>query len=126
METLKYAESVTAKKDHKCDFCGEKIRMGDVYKKSTHKQDGYMYDWKSHQHCEDIATKLNMYDDECDEGLTQDSFQERINDVYFDLMYAIFKVDDVAKYSDVLQQTRYVQFGKKLFYVINHYTNQSK
>ena len=119
METLSYQKERKAKKEHRCSFCGSMIRVGMTYLTSTHKQDGTVYDWKSHTYCDNIADKLNMYDDDCDEGLTQDSFQERISDTYFDLMISKFREDEISKYSDVIQQLRHVIFHNKLMYVIS-------
>ena len=119
METLSYQKEVKAKKEHRCSFCQSMIRVGMTYITSTHKQDGEVYDWKSHTYCDKIADKLNMYDDECDEGLTQDHFQERIHDTYMDLMLSKFPENEINKYSDVIQQLRRVMFHDKLMYVIS-------
>ena len=119
METLSYQKEVKAKKEHRCSFCGSMIREGMTYLTSTHKQDGVVYDWKSHTYCDKIADKLNMYDDECDEGLTQDAFQERIHDTYIDLMLSKFPENEINKYSEVIQQLRRVIFHDKLMYVIS-------
>ena len=121
METLSYQKEVKAKKEHRCSFCNSMIREGMTYITSTHKQDGKVYDWKSHTYCDKIADKLNMYDEECDEGLTQDSFQEHIYHAYLDLMISKFPEDEISKYSDVIQQLRHVNFHDKLMYTIRHY-----
>ena len=120
METLSYAKEVKASKDHKCNFCCEKIAKGESYMNSTHKYDGEIYDWKTHIYCEKIAYRLNMYDD-CDEGLTEDDFQESIHSEYFDIMLSLFEKEDLKKYPDVIQQLRNVRFKDKLSYVIHHY-----
>lgn len=125
METLSYQKEVKAKKEHRCNFCCEKIRQGETYVTSTHKQDGTLYDWKTHKHCSEIASRLKMYDD-CDEGLTEEGFQETIHCEYFDLLVTKFSKEDVTKYSDVIQQLRNVRFKDKLSYVIRYYARLDK
>ena len=125
METISYQKEVKANKEHRCNFCCEKIRQGETYVTSTHKQYGTVYDWKTHKHCSEIASRLKMYDD-CDEGLTEEGFQETIHSEYFDLLVTKFSKEDVTKYSDVIQQLRNVRFKDKLSYVIRHYARLDK
>lgn len=120
METLSYSKEVKAKKEHRCNFCREKIREGENYITSTHKQYGIIYDWKTHKHCFEIAIRLKMYED-CDEGVTEDDFQEIIHCQYFNLILSKFAPEDLKKYSDVIQEFRKVYFKNKLMYVIHHY-----
>ena len=120
METLMYPSETKAKKEHRCDFCAEKILKGDKYIKSTHKQDGDLYDWKTHDYCAELASKMKMYDD-ADEGVTGDMFMEIVGDKHYDLMLAQFTENELQKHSDVLRQLRYVRFREKLHYVIMHY-----
>jgi fructose 1,6-bisphosphatase len=125
MKTISEQKEVKAVKEHRCNLCGSKISIGDTYMTSTHKSDGDIYAWKTHKHCSEIADRLKMYE-ECDEGLTGDDFQETIHGEYFDLMLNKFTKEDVAKYSDVLQQLRNVRFNDKLWYVIRHYNKIDK
>lgn len=125
MKTLSYPREVKANKEHRCNFCCEKIRQGELYITSTHKQDGGIYDWRTHKHCSGIASRLRMYDS-CDEGLTEDGFQETIHSEYFDLLVTKFSKEDVKKYSDVIQELRSVRFKDKLSYVIRHYARLDK
>ena len=125
MKTLSYQKEVKANKEYRCNFCCEKIRQGETYVTSTHKQSGTVYDWKTHKHCSEIASRLKMYDD-CDEGLTEEGFQETIHSEYFDLLVTKFSKEDVTKYSDVIQQLRNVRFKDKLSYVIRHYARLDK
>ena len=120
METLMQPSEIKAKKEHRCDFCAEKILKGDKYIKSTHKDVGYLYDWKTHDYCAELASKMNMYDD-VDEGLTQDMFMENVSDAHYCLLTDRFARDECEKYSDILKQLRYVGFREKLHYVILHY-----
>jgi hypothetical protein len=125
METLSYQEEVKANKEHRCDFCFDKIKKGETYCTSTHKQDGEVYTWKTHKYCSEIASRLKMYDD-CDEGVTADDFQETIHSKYFDLMLGQFSQDDIKKYSIAIQEFRKVYFKNKLMYVIQHYARLDK
>jgi hypothetical protein len=129
IETLLYATETTAAKEHRCDFCCEKIKVGEVYMKSTHKHEGTLYDWKTHKHCAQIATRLKMYDD-ADEGVTGDSFQETIHcvhdDLLIDLLVKIVPKEDILKLRDIIQQLRHVSFRYKLSYVIRHYNKIDK
>ncbi len=120
METLSYHKDIKAKKDHSCNFCGDKISQGESYIKSTHKHDGEIYDWKTHKHCSELADKLKMYDD-ADEGVTQDCFMEIINEAHDDLLIKQLPVDEIQKYTDIIQQLRKVKFRDKLWYVIRYY-----
>ena len=126
METLSYRKEYKAIKTHVCCFCGEKILKGDRYNKSTHKHYGEIYDWKTHLHCDYLADTLNMYDEEDTDGLTGEAFQEYIYSKYLDLTFDAFSQDDLKKYSDVIQQLRYVRFKEKLFFVLMHYKKLDK
>ena len=69
METLAYPKEVKARKEHRCDFCNQKLMVGTIYMKSTHVLDGRIYDWKTHNYCNKISHRLDMYE-YCDEGVT--------------------------------------------------------
>lgn len=84
METLSTKIHV-AKKDHRCNYCGQKIISGVKYQSSSHVYDGDFYVWKAHLDCQEIATALNMYD-WCDEGLDADSFREFIDVDFYKIM----------------------------------------
>lgn len=125
METLMQPSETKAKKEHRCDLCAEKIFKGDKYIKSTHKHDGDLYDWKTHDWCAELANKMEMYED-ADEGLTGDMFMEIVGDKHYDLMLAQFTENELKRHSDVLRQLRYVRFREKLHYVIMHYKKLEK
>ena len=80
MDILKKTKPI-ARKQHRCEFCGGIIQVGEKYDKQTI-VDGYIYDFKTHERCEKVAIELDMYDDHCycDDGLTQEEFEENIND----------------------------------------------
>jgi len=125
METLSYQKEVKANKEHRCNFCGDKIRKGETYYSSTHKHDGEVYEWKTHVHCANLADRLKMYEN-CDEGVTEDDFQETIHHFHDDLMIEQFPQVEIQKYSDVIQQLRHVNFRYKLMYVIRHFARLDK
>ena len=75
-----------ARKEHKCDFCLQKIEKRDVYNAQTNVYEGEIYTWKSHLRCGKIASELRMYDDSGYEGLGSDDFIEYINNAYYDLI----------------------------------------
>lgn len=125
METLKYQTETKAKKEHRCNFCNEKIAKREIYIKSTHKYDGEVYDWKVHLHCAKIAEQLKMYDN-ADEGVTEEIFQETIHSVHDDLLINQLSGKELKKYSDVIQQLRKVGFKDKLGYVIRYHNKLDK
>lgn len=120
-DTITYPKEVKANKEHRCNFCGDKILLGETYQKATYKYDGQVYDWKTHIACAKIADRLNMYED-ADEGVSDEAFQETINCRHDDLMIAqLPKGEERNKYSDIIQQLRRVRFKDKLSYVIRYY-----
>lgn len=120
METLQYSTDTKSIKEHRCSFCGEKIVIGEIYLKSTHKYDGEVYDWKAHKHCNKLAHTLNMYED-ADEGVTQDHFMESVSEAHDDILISLFPENEIKKYSPVIQQIRHVKFRDKMWFVIRHY-----
>jgi hypothetical protein len=101
MNTIKGPNRVIAIKQHKCNFCDEKILAGETYISSTHTYYGDIYTWKCHQLCNDIADKLRMYDD-CDEGLTMDDFMECIKNEYTNIDPEGDKTPAKAKFKETL------------------------
>lgn len=126
METISYQKEVKAIKDHVCSFCSSKIRKGEKYQTSTHKNDGDIYAWKSHNHCDKIADRLKMYTYGEDWGLTREDFQEIIHGEYFDLLVSQISKEDIIKYEDIIKQLHNVRFNDKLNYVIRHYAKIDK
>lgn len=125
MKTISYGKETKASKDHKCDFCGEKIFKGIIYIKSTHEFDGQIYDWKTHDYCSKLASKLNMYDD-ADEGVTQDMFMEIVGEKHDDILIGMLPENEIQKYGDIVRQIRHVRFRDKLSYVLRHFAKQEK
>lgn len=122
METLKNPTETKAIKEHNCSFCGEKIIKGDFYEKSTHKNDGDVYDWKSHKYCSELATRLKMYDD-AEDGLTQDSFMEIVDYHHDDLLLKQLPKNEINNYIDIIEQFKKVRWHDKFWYVIRYYKN---
>ena len=85
----------TARKEHECMFCGRTIKNGDKYHRMTLLND-YVYDWVECEKCEFISRELNMYDDCDDDGLSEDVFQENINEYVYCNHYDD-SIDDIAK-----------------------------
>lgn len=86
----------TAKKEHRCEFCCEKIAIGQKYVRQTNVYDGVVYDFITHQECKEVARELRMYDDCGDEGLDGESFCEYLNE-YVNVNH----YDDEADVSDL-------------------------
>ena len=70
----------TARKEHTCDYCGEKILPGQRYEHYTGKFDGEIYVWKAHEACTFVAQEIWKYADP-DEGMNADEFREACCDV---------------------------------------------
>lgn len=84
METLKQNLS-KANKKHKCDYCLQDIVIGERYYNSTHKYDGEIYTWKSHEECARLVEKLKMQE-YTEYGVTTEFFIENIQEVYQNIM----------------------------------------
>jgi len=74
-ETIQGTKTVTARKPHRCDWCGLPINKGEKYHYAVYKYDGSVYSWKNHISCGVLVSDLDMVDD-CDEGVTEDDFRE--------------------------------------------------
>ena len=69
-----------ARKEHRCDYCGGKIKKGEIYDWSKHVYDGELYEWKCHKKCSLIVSEIWDYVDP-DEGMSEDDFSEGCRDV---------------------------------------------
>ena len=112
MITVLSENNPTARKEHRCNFCGEKISVGEKYHTSSCVYDGQCYTWKSHLSCNEIAHELDMYNN-CDDGVDEDSFCEYINNEYFTL---IGESDDDGGNT----------FSERLKYVCDYYLTNPK
>ena len=70
----------TARKIHKCDYCGGNIEAGEKYNDAALKYDGTVYNWRSHKKCDYIASEIWEYVDPCDGGMCADDFAEGCQD----------------------------------------------
>lgn len=104
MEIIQSQTETKAIKNHQCNYCLQQIEKGTKYQKSILKYD-IIYTWKNHIHCQEIAKKLNMFDECGDEGLTTDEFIEFINHEYSKI-----SDDDISR-----------NFADRLNYVLNKY-----
>lgn len=95
VEVLK-TKTPTAKKEHKCDLCSGKIQVGEKYRRTTCLFDGTVYDWLSHLECSKVSSKLDMYDRCWDDGLSEDTFREFIDEYVREKHYDD-EFDDIAK-----------------------------
>lgn len=64
-----------ARKEHICNYCGEKIEKGETYRSAFLKDGGDVYQWKGHLRCNFIARELWRYIDS-DDGMQAEDFQE--------------------------------------------------
>lgn len=85
METINYPETVKARKDHMCDWCGQVINKGEKYQYAVYKYDD-IYSWKNHLRCMELALTLKM---EGYEGITEDIFQEYITEEFKEIWIKI-------------------------------------
>ena len=95
---------VKARKEHVCNYCSEKVSVGEHYYNSGHIYEGTAYTWKGHVNCSKLLTELNM---EGDEGVDQDTFVEYVNNAYYDLI------------KGELVQARVTTFKERLDFVIS-------
>ena len=124
MKTLKESKLTRANKDHICDFCGGRIKLGDFYEKSTHVFDDCVYNWKAHPHCLVLANKLNLYDDALDdEGVTMDHFMDVVSECYIDLMTKDIPKDIKNNESvlHLINHLKHVNFQLMRSYVYHYY-----
>ena len=61
METI-CEETIKARNDHRCDFCGQTIKKGNKYSRQVNKECGEIYSLKRHLHCIEVASKLGMHE----------------------------------------------------------------
>ena len=86
---------VKARKDYHCDFCGCKIPKGERHDCSINKQNGELYTWRTHLHCQTLCDKIWNYVDP-DEGMTSDEFINAIRELA-DTFYCPFHCDKFDK-----------------------------
>ena len=106
MEIISYT-TPKAKKEHICDYCNDKIPIGQKYRRSFCKEDE-IYIWKNHLHCEEIMQKLGMFDED---SVTQDLFVESVKEEYDRIME--IHESEIFNY----EHFKYPSFSERLKYV---------
>lgn len=76
--------TVRARRPHVCDYCGHVILRGEQYVRACNKFDGRLYTWKSHPHCDRLASALWDYVDH-DEGMDAYTFRDAVQTVMYEL-----------------------------------------
>lgn len=77
-----------ARKEHVCDWCDQKINIGESYSKQTVFDSGTAYTWKNHNYCSALADRLKMFEAfDHGDGLSQSDFHDCITEEFRDLMY---------------------------------------
>ena len=84
MPTVLAEKKRIARKQHKCDYCGGVIEIGEEYSWAKLHYDS-LYEWKTHLRCDKLANDLDMFDICDDEGLTSDCFSDCVCDAVNDL-----------------------------------------
>lgn len=87
----------TARKEHKCMWCGGIIKIGEKYERSTNIYDNQIYDWVSHLECRKVTGLLNMFDYDYDgDGINGDDFVQCLQEWLYDHHYN----DETDTYDD--------------------------
>lgn len=120
METLQNPKKTKAAKDHHCDYCVGRILKDEIYMKSTHVFDGQIYDWKAHVKCDYLVHKMDMHDS-CDEGVSEDDFNETITEGYFEILIRTIPENLRDSLMKVTSQLRKVELRHKIEYLYRHY-----
>jgi hypothetical protein len=51
-----------ARKEHRCEWCYQKILIGEVHARFVGKWEGEFQDWRVHKECEAIMQKEDLFD----------------------------------------------------------------
>jgi hypothetical protein len=82
------AQFPIARKNHCCSWCGGTIQIGESYRKQTMFSDGSAYTWKNHRSCDELTTRLKMFENhDYGEGLSQSDFADCITEEFVNIMY---------------------------------------
>lgn len=77
IEFAKHSQHI-AKKEHKCDLCGNVINVGEKYEHGSGKYDGEFYDSKHHLNCVELIRRYCRYHD--DDMYTEDAVFDWVYD----------------------------------------------
>ena len=117
METIQQPKETQARKEHRCDFCNEKILKGQKYIASTHVYD-YIYTWRSHKWCDKLCTRLKMHQHAEDYGVDQDHFVGTVSEEHHEIL--LKQLPEISG-TEISRQLWMVPFKEKLWFVIRHY-----
>lgn len=69
---------VRARKEHRCDYCGDRIRTGTPHLYQRSLLDDFFYSWRAHLECDWVAATAagDFQDDEY--GLTAEAWGEAL------------------------------------------------
>lgn len=70
----------TARKSHRCDYCGKNIEKGEEYDYQKSVCDGTFYEWRAHLACTHVASAIWDYVDP-DEGMGDQEFVDGCQEV---------------------------------------------
>jgi hypothetical protein len=77
-----------ARKEHTCNWCSQKIQIGEAYRKQTIFAEGSAYTWKNHRHCDALADRLEMFENyDNGDGLSKSDFWDCITEEFRNIMY---------------------------------------
>lgn len=68
-----------ARKEHKCNWCSQSIKKGEIYEVQRNLDEGLFYTWKSHLKCSEVFDKLSMGDFHDGDGVNEIEFMHVIN-----------------------------------------------
>tara|TARA_Y100001951_G_C11293539_1_gene273933 strand:- start:1978 stop:2334 length:357 start_codon:yes stop_codon:yes gene_type:complete len=80
---LIYSKETKARKQHTCDYCGFKIKIGETYQRSFNSDGGDVWTWKNHKDCEQLCRDMGMFK-EVPEGVDYDCFWQYVFDYFKD------------------------------------------
>jgi len=70
----------TARKNHRCDYCGGNIQKGEMYSYQKSVFDGTFYEWRAHLACTRVAFAIWDYVDPY-EGMSDQEFMDGCQEV---------------------------------------------
>lgn len=76
------SRKVKARKEYRCDWCGEPIHRGETYARDTIVNDGEIYTWHSHDECQELASLFMNYYGEYE--MNSSDFEAGLWDVHLD------------------------------------------
>ncbi|GAA6488445.1 hypothetical protein [Gordonibacter urolithinfaciens] len=91
---LTQSHRVKARKEHRCDWCGKKIAVGETYTSSAHVMDGRAYTWHECDRCAPYVGPMMAYwDHRADEGYTGEDMSEYMHEEHPDVWDAWKEAD---------------------------------